>query len=92
MIERAIYSWMLGIRFGLDEITIKPCLPKIYGKTAANVGYGDTRIRIEYVGSGSVVTAATLDGKALTIENGCVKIAKSAFANKAECVLRVTLA
>ena len=92
MIERAIYSWMLGIRFGLDEISIKPCLPACYADTAANVGYGDTRIRIEYVGSGSVVTAATLDGKALAIENGCVKIAKSAFANKAECVLHVTLA
>lgn len=92
MIERAIYSWMLGIRFGLDEITIKPCLPKIYGKTAANVGYGDTRIRIEYNGSGSIVTAATLDGVRLPIENGVVRIAKTTLCDKAKCVLRVTLA
>ena len=92
MIERAIYSWMLGIRFGLDEICIKPCLPACYADTAANVGYGDTHIRIEYIGSGARVTAATLDSKALPIENGCVKIVKSAFDNKAECVVRVTLA
>ena len=92
MIERAIYSWMLGIRFGLDEIVIKPCLPTCYADSAANLSYGNTRLRIEYVGSGSIVTAATLDGKALTVESGCVKIAKTAFDGKTNCTLRINLA
>ena len=91
MIERAIYSWMLGIRFALDEIVIKPCLPACYEDTAASVGYGDTRIRIEYAGSGSVVTEATLDGNALPIENGCVKIAKDRLCGKKNCLIRVVL-
>ncbi len=91
MIERAIYSWMLGIRFGLDEIVIKPCIPSCYADTAANVEYGNARLRIEYIGSGSVVTAATLDGVALAVENGGVRIAKSAFDGKAEYLIRITL-
>lgn len=92
MIERAIYSWMLGIRFTPDEIVIKPCLPACYADTAANVEYGNVRIRIEYVGSGSTATAADLDGAALTVESGVVKIAKSAFDGKTACVIHVTLA
>ena len=91
MIERAIYSWMLGIRFGLDEIVIKPCMPSCYADTAANVEYGNARLRIEYIGSGSVVTAATLDGVALAVENGGVRIGKSTFDGKAECLIRITL-
>lgn len=91
MIERAIYSWMLGIRFGLDEITIKPCLPACYADTTASLEYGNTRLRIEYVGNGSVVTAASLDGNALAVENGGVRIAKSSLCDNAQHLIRISL-
>ena len=84
MIERAVYSWMYGVRFTLGEVRISPCLPERYKNSAVTLGYGGTTLDIDYVGSGSI-KSATVDGVPVAIEGGALVIAKDQLKNK-ECV------
>ena len=82
VIARAIYAWMFGVQFDLDEIYVTPCLPKRYENASVELSYSKTRMQISYVGYGSKVKSATLNGNKLPVtENGAV-IAKSLLDGK----------
>lgn len=91
MIERAIYSWMFGVRFGLDEIIIKPCLPQRYGDSKIQLFYGETEFIIAYKGYGASVKKAFLDENEILCSEGKLRINKSAFISKKEITLEIYL-
>ncbi len=67
MIERAIYSWVFGINFTLDSMVISPCLPKEYADSEIKTPFGKHELRIRYVGYGSHVKKAEIDGMGLKV-------------------------
>ena len=90
MIERAIYSWMFGVQFTLDEVVINPCLPKRYKDSQIKLNYGDTQINLTYIGYGSKITSATFDGKATPIDK-TLTIDKKLFVGKKAVEITVCL-
>ena len=81
MIERAVYSWMYGVRFTLGEVKISPCLPERYKNSSVTIGYADSTLEIEYRGSGSI-RSATVDGVARELSGGAIVIEKDYFKDK----------
>ena len=90
MIERAIYSWMFGINFTLEDLTITPCVPKEYENAEIQTPFNGHKITIKYVGYGSEIASADMDGKAIDcFDERRVKIDKSAI--KADCIGTIQL-
>ena len=90
MIARAVYSWMFGIRFTLNNVEIAPCLPERYGNASVQFSYGKTRVAVTYKGYGAKVRSATLDGKFVCTQNG-ITIDKDYFANKEKVNITVCM-
>ena len=76
MIERAVYQWAFGIRFTLDELEIRPCIPKEYADAEVAARYSDKTIAVKFKGFGNKIKAAKLNGKSLNLSCGIVKIDK----------------
>lgn len=90
MIERAIYSWVFGINFTLEDLVITPCVPKEYENAEIKTPFNGHKITIKYVGYGSKIASADMDGKAINCFNErLVKIDKSAI--KADCIITIQL-
>ena len=90
MIERAIYSWVFGINFTLDNLVITPCVPKEYENAEIQTPFNGHKITIKYVGYGSEIASADIGGKAVDCFNErLVKIDKSAI--KADCIITIQL-
>lgn len=90
MIERAIYSWMFGINFTLEDLAITPCVPKEYENAEIQTPFNGHKITIKYVGYGSEIASADMDGKAIDcFDERRVKIDKSAI--KADCIITIQL-
>lgn len=91
MIERAIYSWVFGINFTLDDLVITPCVPKEYENSEITTPFNGHKITIKYVGYGSKIESADMDGKELNIENGgkSLKMSKKTIAK--DCVIIIKL-
>lgn len=83
MIERAIYSWMFGLNFALNDVVITPCVPKEYANAEITTPFNGRRITIRYVGYGAKIVFAEVDGKQLTLLNGnrSVKISKASISS-----------
>ena len=67
MIERAVYSWLFGINFTLGSLVISPCLPKEYADSEIKTPFGKRELRIRYVGYGSHIEKAEIDGAGLKV-------------------------
>lgn len=81
MIERAIYSWVFGLNFTLDHITITPCVPKEYANAEITTSFDGRRITIKYICYGAKITSAEVNGKNVPIsaDTRSVMIDKSLF-------------
>ena len=71
MIERAVYSWVFGINFTLDDMVITPCVPKEYENAEVVTPFGGHRITVKYVGYGAKIQSAEADGKPLLVSSDC---------------------
>ena len=91
MTERAIYSWVFGINFTLDDLVITPCVPKEYENSEITTPFNGHKITIKYVGYGSKIESADMDGKEFNIETGgkSLKISKKTIAK--DCVIIIKL-
>ena len=62
MIERAVYSWMFGFNFTLNEIVITPCLPEQFRDASAYLCFEGKKINLSYSGYGAKITSARVNG------------------------------
>ena len=67
MIERAVYSWVFGLNFALDNIVITPCVPKEYANAEITTPFNGHKLTIKYVGYGAQIEIAEISGKALDV-------------------------
>lgn len=67
MIERAVYSWVFGLNFVLDNIVITPCVPKEYANAEITTPFNGHNLTIKYVGYGAQIEIAEISGKAFDV-------------------------
>lgn len=67
MIERAVYSWVFGLNFALDNIVITPCVPKEYANAEITTPFNGHNLTIKYVGYGAQIEIAEIGGKAFDV-------------------------
>lgn len=67
MIERAVYSWVFGLNFALDNIVITPCVPKEYANAEITTPFNGHNLTIKYVGYGAQIKIAEISGKAFDV-------------------------
>ena len=67
MIERAVYSWVFGLNFVLDNIVITPCVPKEYANAEITTPFNGHNLTIKYVGYGAQIEIAEISGKSFDI-------------------------
>lgn len=67
MIERAVYSWVFGLNFALDNIVITPCVPKEYANAEITTPFNGHNLTIKYVGYGAQIENAEISGKAFDV-------------------------
>ncbi len=92
MLERAVYNWMFGIRFTLKDVEIKPCIPRQYEDAEVTLPIGNTTAKICYVGYGTKVVSATVDGKAFAPDdNGSLLLDKATFEKSGEVCLKIVV-
>ena len=91
MIERAVYSWVFGVRFTLDELQIKPCIPKEYANAFVKTRYKDKTVEIKYDGFGNKVKSATLNGKPLKTNGGKISIKKEELSDMKNLDLHIEM-
>ena len=63
MLERSVYNWLFGVRFTLDGLCIKPCIPKEYENSGISLEYMGKMLNIKFNGYGNKVKSATVNGK-----------------------------
>lgn len=67
MIERAVYSWVFGLNFALDNIVITPCVPKEYANAEITTPFNGHNLTIKYVGYGAQIEIVEISGKAFDV-------------------------
>lgn len=67
MIERAVYSWVFGLNFALDNIVITPCVPKEYANAEITTPFNGHNLTIKYVGYGAQIEIAEIGGKSFDV-------------------------
>ena len=67
MIERAVYSWVFGLNFALNNIVITPCVPKEYANAEITTPFNGHILTIKYVGYGAQIEIAEIGGKAFDV-------------------------
>lgn len=67
MIERAVYSWVFGLNFTLNNIVITPCVPKEYANAEITTPFNGHILTIKYVGYGAQIEIAEIGGKAFDV-------------------------
>lgn len=67
MIERAVYSWVFGLNFALNNIVITPCVPKEYANAEITTPFNGHKLTIKYVGYGAQIEIAEISGKAFDV-------------------------
>ena len=91
MIERAIYSWIFGVSFTLDEMKISPCIPKECKDATVTFPYSGHRIAIDYDGYGATIENATTNGKSLPLSEDRSSLSISKEQIKADLHLYIKL-
>ena len=90
MIERAVYSWVFGLNFALDNIVITPCVPKEYANAEITTPFNGHNLTIKYVGYGAKIESAKIESA--KIESAKIESAKIESATVNGKYLRVSAA
>lgn len=69
MLERAVYSWMFGLNFTLNNILIKPCVPKEYANSEIKTPFNGRLITIKYVGYGAEIDSAVMNDENINVSS-----------------------
>ncbi len=91
MIERAVYSWMFGIGFTLDSLTISPCIPKEYACPEIKTPFGQNLIEVRYRGYGCHIKKAEINGMDLDVskDGRSVVIGKELLSGSASILIEM---
>lgn len=91
MIERAVYSWVFGLNFALDNIVITPCVPKEYANAEITTPFNGHNLTIKYVGYGAQIEIAEISGKSFDIsaEGRSVLIDKALITDDLTIVIKL---
>lgn len=91
MIERAVYSWVFGLNFALDNIVITPCVPKEYANAEITTPFNGYILTIKYVGYGAQIEIAEIGGKAFDVsaEGRSVLIDKALITDDLTIVIKL---
>lgn len=91
MIERAVYSWVFGLNFALDNILITPCVPKEYANAEITTPFNGHNLTIKYVGYGAQIEIAEISGKAFDVsaEGRSVLIDKALITDDLTIVIKL---
>lgn len=91
MIERAVYSWVFGLNFALDNIVITPCVPKEYANAEITTPFNGHNLTIKYVGYGAQIEIAEIGGKAFDVsaEGRSVLIDKALITDDLTIVIKL---
>ena len=91
MIERAVYSWVFGLNFALDNIVITPCVPKEYANAEITTPFNGHNLTIKYVGYGAQIEIAEISGKAFDVsaEGRSVLIDKALITDDLTIVIKL---
>ena len=87
MLERSVYNWMFGVRFTLNGMQIKPCLPKQYENSEITLTYMDKPVTIKYNGYGNKIISANINGEIFAIENRVLTIPENDIQDENTIVL-----
>ncbi len=91
MIQRAVYQWVFGVRYTLNAIEIKPCVPKEYSNAEISMETFGKNIRVKYIGYGNKIAKAMLNGRPISLSDGILKIAKKDIENLNEIEIQIAL-
>ena len=91
MIERAVYSWVFGLNFALDNIVITPCVPKEYANAEITTPFNGHNLTIKYVGYGAQIEIAEISGKTFDVsaEGRSVLIDKALFTDDLTIIIKL---
>lgn len=91
MIERAVYSWVFGLNFALDNIVITPCVPKEYANAEITTPFNGHNLTIKYVGYGAQIENAEISGKAfdVSVEGRSVLIDKALITDDLTIIIKL---
>ena len=89
MLERSVYNWMFGIRFILEGLQIKPCIPKEYANSEVVLQYFGKTFRIRFDGYGNKLVNAVVNGTSADVKNGALNISREMFDGDMDIVLQV---
>ena len=89
MLERSVYNWLFGVRFTLDGLYIKPCLPKQYENSEITLKYLNRILKIKFNGYGNKITCATVNGKNFAVKNKMLIIRENDIQDETVIVLTV---
>ena len=81
MIERAVYNWIFGISFTLDNFEIKPCIPKEYADAEISMKFNGKTVRVKYSGYGNEIMSAWLNGEKISVEKAEIVLNKKEIKN-----------
>lgn len=89
MLERSVYNWLFGVRFTLDGLQIKPCIPKEYENSEITLKYMGKTLNIKFNGYGNKVVSASVDGKKYETKAGKLIMSKKDIPNDVFIVLKL---
>lgn len=89
MLERSVYNWLFGVRFTLDGLQIKPCLPKEYANSEITLKYLDKTLKVKFNGYGNQVVSATVNDIIVKVENNNFKLNKNVVSDDIVIVLEM---
>ena len=89
MLERSVYNWLFGVRFTLDGLYIKPCLPKEYENSEITMKYLDKTLHIKFNSYGNKVVSASVNGEQSATKDGILMINKNDIQDDISIVLEL---
>lgn len=89
MVERTVYSWMFGLDYHIENLTLSPCIPVQYKDAVVTDHFVGNEIKVIYHGYGNKIVSCVVNGTNFEPVNGKVVISKKLL-NK-DTVIEVTL-
>ena len=89
MLERSVYNWMFGVRYTLNGLQIKPCLPKEYANSEITLKYLDKTLKVKFNGYGNQVVAATVNDIIVKAKNNNFELNKNVVSDDMVIVLEM---
>lgn len=89
MFERSVYNWLFGVRFTLDGLYIKPCLPKEYKNSIITLKYLDKTFKIKFNGYGNKIASGIINSQVVETKDGILRLDRNEIMEDMEIDLEI---